>query len=200
MPRLPETIDKEPESTLVEPSKLESQRGLRPVLTPRQALFCKEYTRDLNAAAAARRAGFSERGSNTQGAQLLAKPSIQVEIRRLVAERAKRVEVDADWVVRRLVENVQRAMQVVPVLDSDGNPIGEYRWSGAVANKSLELLGKHLGMFMDKQEIAHSVRRVDDNHLSILLQEVEATRRNQIITGELIEPEAMACLEHWGRM
>lgn len=32
--------------------------------------------------------------------------------------------------------------------------------------------------------------------MAVLLQEVERTRRNQIITGELIEPEAMGCLEH----
>jgi len=64
-----------------------------------------------------------------------------------------------------LVENVQRSMQAVAVRDSEGNPI-EYRWSGSVANKALELLGKHLGMFMDKQEIAHSVKQ-SDNHLRI---------------------------------
>jgi hypothetical protein len=41
-------------------------------------------------------------------------------------------------------------MQAEPVRDKDGNPTGEYRYDGAVANKALELLGRHLGMFADK--------------------------------------------------
>ena len=117
---------------------------------------------------------------------------MQGEIRRLVDERAKRVEVDADWVVRRLVQNLQRAMQLVPVLDSEGNPIGEFRWSGAVANKALELLG--MGMLTDRQEIAHSVPQ-SDNMLANLLAEIEATRQNQIIDAERVEA-AVPGLEH----
>ena len=106
------------------------------------------------------------------------------------------MEVDADWVVRRLVQNLQRAMQFVPVLDSEGNPIGEYRWSGSVANKALELLGKHLGMLTDRQEIAHSVRRSDDNMLANLLADIEATRQSQTIDDTFIEGAVMGCLEH----
>lgn len=95
----------------------------------------------------------------------------------MIDERAKRVEMDAHWVVRRLVENVQRSMQAVAALDSDGEPIGEYRCNGAVANKALELLGKHLGMFMEKQKIKLSVQQ-SDNHLANLLAQVEAMRQN----------------------
>jgi len=154
------------------------------------------YLVDFNATQAAIRAGYSQRTSNALGCQLLTKLKIQGEIRRLVDERAKRVEVDADWVVRRLVQNLQRAMQFVPVLDSEGNPIGEYRWSGSVANKALELLGKHLGMLTDRQEIAHSVRRSDDNMLANLLADIEATRQSQTIDDTFIEGAVMGCLEH----
>lgn len=87
-------------------------------------------------------------------------------------------------------------MQLVPVLDSQGNPIGEYRWSGAVANKGVELLGRHLQMFRDRQEISHSVRRSDGNMPADLLARVEATRKNQIIAGALTEDEVTGCLEH----
>jgi phage terminase small subunit len=155
-------------------------------LTAKQTAFCREYLIDFNATQAAIRAGYSPRTANEQGARLLAKASLQVEIRRLVDERAKRVEVSADFVVRTLVENVQRSMQAVPVLDVDGNPVGEYRYNGAVVNKALELLGRHLGMFTDRQEIEHSVRQ-PDNLLANLLQEVEARRRGQIIDDDFIE-------------
>jgi hypothetical protein len=39
----------------------------------------------------------------------------------------------------------QRAMQATPVKDGNGEAIGEFRYNGAVANKSLELLARILG-------------------------------------------------------
>ena len=51
----------------------------------------------------------------------------------------------------KLRENVERAMQAVPVMGKDG-PTGEFKYDGAVANRALELLGKHIGMFTDKHE------------------------------------------------
>ena len=41
-------------------------------------------------------------------------------------------------------------MQVRPVLDNRGQSTGEYRWDGHVANRALELIGKHLGMFTER--------------------------------------------------
>ena len=106
-------------------------------------------------------------------------------------ERSKRLEVDADFVVRMLVENVQRSMEAVPVVDSEGNPVGEYRYNGAVANKSLELLGKHLGMFTDKHEVAH---RASSNVLMELLEQVE-NEDHRIIDAEYIERAAIGQAE-----
>ena len=65
-------------------------------------------------------------------------------------------------------------MQAVAVMDAEGNPIGEYRYNGAVANKSLELLGRHLGMFTDKQEITQGITlHSEDNFLSHILRRLE---------------------------
>jgi hypothetical protein len=38
------------------------------------------------------------------------------------------------------------------VRDRDGNATGEYSYSGSVANRALELLGKELGMFVDRNQ------------------------------------------------
>ena len=46
---------------------------------------------------------------------------------------------------------VERAMQAVPHLDHEGNPTGVYTYQGNVANKALELLGRELGMFAQRQ-------------------------------------------------
>ena len=153
-------------------------------LTPKQAAFCQEYVLDLNATQAAIRAGYSKKTANEQGAQQLVKLSVQGEIRRLLDERTRRVEVDADFVVGALVENVQRSMQAVGVLDSEGNPIGQYRYNGAVANKALELLGRHFGMFIDKHEIERS-QQPDAIFIAKLLAQAE--KRTCVIDAEYIE-------------
>ena len=51
------------------------------------------------------------------------------------------------------MENVERAMEAIPVLDAAGNPTGKYAYNGNVANRALELLGKEQGMFVDRKEI-----------------------------------------------
>jgi hypothetical protein len=57
------------------------------------------------------------------------------------------------WVIAKLVENVDRAMEAEPVLNAKGNPTGEYKYNGNVANRALELLGKEIGMFVERKEV-----------------------------------------------
>ncbi len=59
----------------------------------------------------------------------------------------------------RLVENAERALQRVPVTNDDGSVV-EYHYEGSVANRALELLGKELGMFIDRKEIRTQVTLV----------------------------------------
>ena len=51
------------------------------------------------------------------------------------------------------MENAERALQHVAVLDKERKPTGEYRYDGSVANRALELLGKQQGMFIDRHEV-----------------------------------------------
>ena len=60
-------------------------------LTAKQQQFCCEYIIDLNATAAARRAGYSSRTAEQQGYQLLQNPSVQAEIQRAISSTAHRV-------------------------------------------------------------------------------------------------------------
>lgn len=65
---------------------------------------------------------------------------------------ARETGIDQAWVMERLRENVARAMQAEPVMDSRGVPTGEYTYQGNVANKALELIGKQIGMFVERRE------------------------------------------------
>jgi hypothetical protein len=111
--------------------------ALRP-LTPKQQRFVAEYLLDLNAAAAARRAGYSERTADRQGHQNLRKPEIADAVSEAQRERAERVELTQDWVLDRLRHESQ-------LTGKDASH------SARVA--ALKLLGLHLGMFPRKHVV-----------------------------------------------
>ncbi|KEP68790.1 hypothetical protein DL1_08545 [Thioclava dalianensis] len=67
----------------------------------RRMAFAAQYVIDLNAAQAAIRAGYSEKGARQTGARLLTYADVQEEIARLMAERAARLEIEQDDVLRR---------------------------------------------------------------------------------------------------
>lgn len=127
-------------------------------LTPKQQRFVEEYLVDLNATQAAIRAGYSARNADKIAFQLLGKTRVAEAIAAAQAERSARVSVSADYVVNNLVEIVERCMQRAPVLTMKGEQVVDdegrnvWRFDAKGANKSLELLGKHLGMFTDKIE------------------------------------------------
>ncbi|MGC6966861.1 terminase small subunit [Pseudomonas aeruginosa] len=88
-------------------------------LTKKQRLFVDEYLLDLNATQAAIRAGYSTRRAAEIGYQLLQRPEVAQAIQAAMAERSKRTEVEADYVIRRLREIDE--MDVLDILDDDGS-------------------------------------------------------------------------------
>ena len=127
-----------------------------PKLTDKQKEFVRQYLVDLNATQAAVRAGYSVKTAYRQGADLLQKTSIREAIEKAQAKRARRVEVTQDYVLSNLVEVVERTMQRAPVTNRKGEQVtdeeGRAVWTfdAKGANRALELLGKHLGIFTDK--------------------------------------------------
>lgn len=126
-------------------------------LTMKQKIFVQEYIVDFNAAAAARRAGYAVKNADKIGAQLLDKNWVSAAIEKELKKRKWRTEIKAEEVIRDLIEIKERCLQRVPVTDRKGNQIcdeeGNAIWAfdAKEANKSLELLGKHLGLFTDNK-------------------------------------------------
>ena len=114
----------------------------RKELSPRQMRFASEYLIDCNATQAAIRAGYSEKGASVQGTRLLANANVRAKIDRLQELKENRVEVTQDWIVEQLVEVHGESMK--------RSAHGAFH-PGA-ANKSLELLGKHTGMFREERQ------------------------------------------------
>ena len=144
-------------------------------LTPRQERFAAEYLVDLNGTQAAIRAGYSATGANVTGVRLLSNPTVAALIAAGKEKQADRLEVRADTVLREILriattdlaqafdesgnllpihqmpEDVRRAIASVKVrTDDDGSLVREVKlWDKP---KSLELLGKHLKLFVDRVE------------------------------------------------
>lgn len=121
-------------------------------LTPKQAAFVQQYLVDLNATAAARRAGYSEKTAGKIGFQLLEKTRIQEAIQTAISKAEKRTEITVDYVLSGFKEVVERCLQHEPVLDQNGNETGIWKFNALGANKALEMLGKHLNMFTGNKD------------------------------------------------
>lgn len=107
-------------------------------LTKKQERFVEEYLIDLNATAAARRAGYSAKTADRIGPELLGKTCVSEAITEAMAARSERTEVTQDQVVRELAGLAFREGE------------DEFRHSDKL--RALELLGKHLGMFKEKEQ------------------------------------------------
>lgn len=91
--------------------------------------------------------------ASAAASRLLKDVKIQARLLEIQQAAQDKTVLTKTWVLEKLIENVQRAMQSTPVLDREGKPTGEYRYEGSVANRALELLGKEQGMFVERKEI-----------------------------------------------
>lgn len=146
-------------------------------LTPKQQRFCDEYLVDLNAAAAAARAGYSKKSARFIGHENLTKPYIAVYIWEHIKDRAARTEAKADDVVRELARiafsnigdfldfddkgvqlksSAEMTREQLGVIASvreritDAGSVVEFRMRDKI--RALELLGRHLGIFEEEEE------------------------------------------------
>ena len=91
-------------------------------LTPKEAMFVHEYLVDMNAAGAARRAGYSARTANVIGHEIMGKPHVAAAIADAMAERAKRVEITGDMVLQELAKLAFSNMGDFLSVTSGGDP------------------------------------------------------------------------------
>lgn len=95
-------------------------------LTEKQRRFVDEYLVDLNATQAASRAGYSQRRASEIGSQLLRKPAVAAALQKAMQERARRTEIDADYVLRRMVEIDQMDVLDIMTDDMELKPVSQW--------------------------------------------------------------------------
>lgn len=114
------------------------KRGKGSKLSAKMLRFVDEYMVDLVAAKAVLRAGYKTKNPPMMAQKLLHHPLVKAEIDKRTDAKRERNELTADYVLQKLVKIVEDT--------ESGNP--------QAALRGLELLGKHLGMYKDRQEIS----------------------------------------------
>lgn len=64
-----------------------------------------------------------------------------------------------EWIIEQLVRVAERCLQIEPVYDKRGRPIGEFQFQANGALKALELLGKTMAMFTEKLDVGDLKKR-----------------------------------------
>lgn len=150
--------------------------ALKP-LTPKQERFVEEYLIDLNGTQAAIRAGYAPNSASVEGARQLANANVRARIDIALAERSRRTGVNSDIVIQELAK-IARVNPVavidpatgevktdspddlaaiasvrVKVTPTKNGEMVEREVRMADKIKALELLGRHLGMFIERREL-----------------------------------------------
>lgn len=171
-------------------------------LNARQSAFVREYLVDLNATQAAIRAGYSENTAAAQASRLLRNVNVKSAIAKAKRERANKVEITAERVLKEAARlalyDVRKLYRddgsLVPIteLDDDiaaaivgidvtvaGNELATettHRYRLADKNNALERLFKHLGLY----ELDNSQK---SDPLTTLLHAI-STRSNSAFTPQ----------------
>ena len=128
-------------------------------------LFAQEYIKDLNATRAAIAAGYSEKTAYSQGGRLLNHVEVQKYIKEFMEKRAERTEITADNVLKDIHIAREIALGIKPhkmiIKDNIGDGMTEHveqelhKTDLTAFVKLTELQMRHLGMFIEKQEVTH---------------------------------------------
>ena len=176
-------------------------------LTDKQKRFASEYLVDLNATAAATRAGYSEKTACEQGSRLLANAKVKEEIKKRQIKLQDKLEITQEKVLEELAAiafangtnfatiTQSGRVQLTPTSELSENKKkavasikeGQYGVEVKLHDKvrALELLGKHLGVFATGGRDAAP----EDNNI---FEVIDQSTREEIDTDGIpeIEPPA----------
>lgn len=156
-------------------------------LNDRQRRFAELIVEGRSATQAYKDAGYSPKGAGQSANDLLKNPDVMARIAELRADASERAAVSAEYVLENLKEIVERCMERAPVMvregkemvqavDEDGNHVWQFDARGATS--ALGLVGKHIGMFVERVEDVTKMP-AEERERRVLTLLTNAKRRKQ---------------------
>lgn len=108
-------------------------------LTVKQRRFVEEYVVDFNGAAAVLRAGYTTKWAKRLAHEMLKHPGIRAAIDAITLERASESVIKPEYVINKITKTIEKAEEA-----NNHNAV----------LRGCELLARHLGMFIERQEIS----------------------------------------------
>lgn len=152
-------------------------------LNAKQSAFCNEYLVDFNATQAAIRAGYAKRTANRTGPRLLSNVVVQGKVAELVAERSSESRATIERIIRELCAIAFTRLTDIVYIDEDGlakvrptsvltddqqraiESISQTQFGVKIKmhdkTRAIELLGRHLGMWLDRVEVSKGGKAED---------------------------------------
>jgi phage terminase small subunit len=181
-------------------------------LTDRQRMFCIYYAKSFNATQSAIKAGYAKESAHVEGSRLLANDKIRAEIKRIKAEIAKPLMIDAMDILNQyaaiafadITDYVNFGGQKVEFKDAkevDGSLISEIKAGKREISiklhdkmKALEKLEKYFDLLPD-----HHKRRIEEERLKIDQKRLELEEKKAAGEGgadsALVEDWAESVIE-----
>lgn len=161
-------------NTLYERARCFDPLAIHMALTPKQKQFAKEYIVDLNATAAAIRAGYAKKSAVKSGYRNMQNEDVVAGIRKAQEARAERTEISADRVLKEIAALafvdpstiLRKTRHGVTITETSKLTDAQRRCIQSLSEttngeikcrltdkiRALELLGKHLGLFLERHE------------------------------------------------
>lgn len=123
---------------MLTPDQTPPKKGKGSKMTTKMENFVNEYFIDFNASQACLRAGYKTRVPNQFAAKLMKHPLVAAAIAERKEERQEKFDLTAEYVITKLVSIADKQEEI----------------NAQASLRALELLGKHLGLYRDRQEIS----------------------------------------------
>jgi phage terminase small subunit len=116
-------------------------------LTVRELRFVDMFAATFNPIESAKQAGYKRENASAMASRLLSDFRIQKALQQRLELAATFENLTPSYVLRGLREIYERCMQMKPIVDKFGVPVGTYTFEPMPAIKALELIGKNFDMF-----------------------------------------------------
>lgn len=130
-------------------------------LTQQQKKFVSQYIKSLDAELSAQKAGYKAKDLKEVTERLLSNNFVIKEIKVQLKRQLSSLQVHKGYIIQKLLEIAEFALEEEEILDKEGNPTGKRRLRDTTAGlRALESLCKHLGFDVKSDDDGHGEAKI----------------------------------------